>query len=704
MPLITQSIPSLLNGVSQQPPIARALDQCAVMDNFYPSLARGLVKRPALEYLWTLDGGSSVDWSSAFVHVFDWGAGQRYALVIGPGATVTTANTKIINLDTLAISTITGSLFFNSFNPRQDLRALTVGKTLLVFNVAVTTQRGTALGTVPTSFGTVQTVASLPAASGVSGAERTVRPSLSSDDGAFYVVSDGVTWNEAAHYDATDYLNLNDTTMPFVLNLSGAFTLTPVPWTTRKVGTNASGGQIGFMGSEITNAFVYRNRLGFISSNGYISLSRAGVFYDFFPRSVRATTDDDPISVAPRSGGNPYAALPFNKDLLLFTEKAQLLISGGEVLKPSSIRMDVAANFPSSSSVTPIAHGASSYFVTTKGVKAGLQEVFVEPNSLNLDAADLTAHVPYYLPSPALGPTKLTSSLTEDLVLYLDPVARNTFYGYKFYWKDQTTKAQSAWFTVSLASGWTILDAQFLGSKCYFFMMQTGSTRIYLATMDFSLSSQDRYYNLFTSETIAEFDTRLDMKERKSGIYDTATNTTYFPISSVTNSTWTYYIVPIFAGLLGKEWCGVPFLATIRDTGSIQVPGDFTGNQCFVGIAYNSSFTFSEQFKRDQNDRPSISGRLQLRDFQIRYEQTGYLKATVTADQRAPVDTIMGGEWVAWPGHKLGRSSIRSGVLKVPVQSVSSQAAITLSSISPLPVTVTSVEVTGFYHSNAKGR
>jgi hypothetical protein len=46
MPLITQSIPNLIGGVSQQSPAVRDSNQCEVMENAFPSPIEGLIKRP----------------------------------------------------------------------------------------------------------------------------------------------------------------------------------------------------------------------------------------------------------------------------------------------------------------------------------------------------------------------------------------------------------------------------------------------------------------------------------------------------------------------------------------------------------------------------------------------------------------------------------------------------------------------------------
>ena len=49
MPLITEQISNLINGVSQQPPALRLASQATTQDNGLVTIAEGLKKRPPLE-------------------------------------------------------------------------------------------------------------------------------------------------------------------------------------------------------------------------------------------------------------------------------------------------------------------------------------------------------------------------------------------------------------------------------------------------------------------------------------------------------------------------------------------------------------------------------------------------------------------------------------------------------------------------------
>ena len=58
MPLVSSSIPNLINGVSQQPAPTRLRTACENAENAYMSVVSGLQKRPNATYMSTLNLGN----------------------------------------------------------------------------------------------------------------------------------------------------------------------------------------------------------------------------------------------------------------------------------------------------------------------------------------------------------------------------------------------------------------------------------------------------------------------------------------------------------------------------------------------------------------------------------------------------------------------------------------------------------------------
>ena len=79
MPLITEQISNLINGVSQQPPSLRLASQAEVQENGMVTIAEGLKKRPPLEHVVKLNNKTDTD---AKVHFIDRDANERYVTLI----------------------------------------------------------------------------------------------------------------------------------------------------------------------------------------------------------------------------------------------------------------------------------------------------------------------------------------------------------------------------------------------------------------------------------------------------------------------------------------------------------------------------------------------------------------------------------------------------------------------------------------------
>lgn len=81
MPLISSSIPNLINGVSQQPAALRLASQCEQMVNCMPSPVEGLKKRPPAQHVAKLFSGSAGS-SRPFTTIVDRDGAIRYLVLI----------------------------------------------------------------------------------------------------------------------------------------------------------------------------------------------------------------------------------------------------------------------------------------------------------------------------------------------------------------------------------------------------------------------------------------------------------------------------------------------------------------------------------------------------------------------------------------------------------------------------------------------
>ena len=82
MPLISRTIPNLVQGISQQPEILRLNSQATSQVNGFSSVVEGLKKRPPTSYVAKLTGSSL---ANAYIHTINRDTSERYIVVITNG-------------------------------------------------------------------------------------------------------------------------------------------------------------------------------------------------------------------------------------------------------------------------------------------------------------------------------------------------------------------------------------------------------------------------------------------------------------------------------------------------------------------------------------------------------------------------------------------------------------------------------------------
>ena len=308
--------------------------------------------------------------------------------------------------------------------------------------------------------GTVKKMQDLPNDLGYLGAVIEVSGDDKNAFDNFYVKFDG-TYKETFRPGLAN--DLDATTMPHIIERKegGNFTMTPVAYVARKVGDIDTAPEPTFIGKGITDVFFYKNRLGFLSGDNII-MSETGEYYNFFPTTVTDVLDSDPIDVAVDSNKAVHLnyALPFNKELLVFGDHAQFILSASKALSPKDINIQQSTAYSINTKVTPITLGPNVFFVTEKQNSSIVREYYVVPDTANNTAANITSHCPSYIPD---GLIKLAGSEKHDMLFGITGID-NKIYVYNFYWQGEE-KAQSAWHTWAIESDEVIFSVEVLGSK-----------------------------------------------------------------------------------------------------------------------------------------------------------------------------------------------------------------------------------------------
>lgn len=143
MALISQSVPNLINGVSQQPPSLRLSTQAEVQENALSSVVTGLSKRPCTQHVADLGTISNLD--KAFIHTIRRDENEFYSMVIDTAGTI-----RIFDKDGVSktVTNNAASYLSGLTNPNKELAAVSIADTTFIVNKNTTVAKGTA--TAPT--------------------------------------------------------------------------------------------------------------------------------------------------------------------------------------------------------------------------------------------------------------------------------------------------------------------------------------------------------------------------------------------------------------------------------------------------------------------------------------------------------------------------------------------------------------------------
>lgn len=512
---------------------------------------------------------------------------------------------------------------------------------------------------------------------------------------SMYISSAGY-WKECA---APDILySMDASTLPHVLVDNGStFTFKSYnKWGERTVGDEDTAPNPEFIGSPITGLFQYRNRLGLLSED-VVALSEASEFFNFFPTTALTVKDSDPISMTASIDGAPTLrnAIPFNEEVILFSDRSQFKITSPEILSPATAAINTTTYYPTSSSVKPVANGRNIFFIHTPENTAFSRvfEYYIDSDTGTKAAMDITAHVPQYVSAKA---NHLTCSKGLDLLCLFstEPNSRELFM-YKYYWAGND-KLQSAWFKLAIGDDNEIKGAMFLDDFLYLVLVNKTTQRSFLCKIDFSstLSGAESISveknDLLTN---AKFKPHLDILIQGQSLheasYDEVKNETSF--SSVL---YPYTGNAIFIDSTRKR--ELPFL---RKEGSVFIfRGDIRSSVVDIGEPYPAYYVFSTPYIRGQGGESSgmistHSGRIQLQRWSLILGPTGFLEAVVRSQDGQRFVYPWTGVVSGMAGYALGRANVHEdSKFTFPVRGNAKEIEVQINNNTWQPSTIISSE------------
>tara|TARA_R100000231_G_scaffold3046_3_gene5621 strand:+ start:13734 stop:16103 length:2370 start_codon:yes stop_codon:yes gene_type:complete len=782
MPLVSRTIPNLVQGVSQQPEILRLSSQASEQINGFSSVVEGLKKRPPTNHIAKI---SNTSFTNPFLHTINRDTTERYVVVIENGSI---RAFEVDGTEKTVVSQTGANTYLNSTNPRQDFVCVTVADFTFVLNKSKTvtmktstspakieqavytvlqgvnsteysiTIDGTTFTHTTSSSGTISTkgirdalrsAISLPNISVAnigdssfsiikSSGTLTTSASDGFGDQASQVVKDEVqsfsdlplpainnmvvsvvgdaqnafdnyyvkyeednrVWKETV--EPNTLIEIDEQTMPHVLirTADGNFRFTQVDGTNytinatnysvpafgnRVAGDLESSPNPSFIDRKINDMFFHRNRLGFLTDENVV-MSRAGEFFNYFPETVTQILDTDPIDIASTHTKVSILrhAISFDEQLLVFSDQTQFMIQGGATLTAGNVSINVTTEFESSKTVKPVGAGSNVFFIFKKGNFSGVREFFIASDTDTKKADDITANVPKFIPANV---SKLTTATNENMLIALSDDEPNALYVFQSY-VAQNKRLQSAWhkWTYGTSTTDTILSAEFVENILY--LVNERSDGVYLETLDISPAVVDTGSNYLT-----HLDRKLDNTQITES-YDANTNQTTITLPYTITNTMKVVGRSGATNKAGRE------INTVSQSGtSIVVTGDITSFNYFIGEQYEFLFQFSQQFVQiadSQGSRISVKeGRLQIRNWSVSFNDTGFFKTQVTPVGRDTSTTTFTGT-ITGTG-LLGTVNLEDGDYAFAVQSENDKLTIKLLNDSHLPCNFINANWEGYY-------
>jgi len=522
--------------------------------------------------------------------------------------------------------------------------------------------------------------------------------------------TDGGYWQETVKPALKN--SIDSATLPHLLirQADGNFRFTPADGSTytisgtqfdvpsygdRTCGDLVSAPEPSFIGQKMADIFFHRNRLGFISGEAVV-MSRAGEFFKFFPETVTTILDSDPIdvNVSHVKVSNLRHAIPFNEELLLFSDQTQFVMSGANILTPSNIVINATTEFESSLNAKPVSAGRNVFFVFNKGDYSGLREYFVDADSDTNDADDITAAVPKYIPKNVF---KLAIATNENFLAVLSTEQQNCLYCYQWY-INNNQKLQSAWhkFDFGLSANTKILNCDFIETDLFLLVQRTDGVHIVKIQLAPAVVDTDATYL-----------THLDMKVNEAS---TGVSKTYNSGTNQTTITLPYKIYNtmqvVTRNVTGSGTIAGQIIPTVSQSSGgfdIVVGGDITSTKFFVGEKYTFEYQFSQQYLAiggGQRSRTNIKeGRLQIRNWSVGFDNTGHFKVEVTPKNRSTTTEIFNGTVVG--SGTVNGTNLEDGDFTFAIQSRNEGLVVKLTSEEYLPCSFINAEWQGFYNQQS---
>ena len=491
-------------------------------------------------------------------------------------------------------------------------------------------------------------------------------------------------WSEAGAWGSPN----NTTNVPISILWNGtAWALNTAAFDGRNAGDDDSNELHEWMTYGITGMGTYQGRL-VLMSGPLVSLSASNKPRQFFRSTVSSLLNSDAIEVG--AGMNSAAAyewaIPFQKDLVLFSRTYQAVIpSGNSAITPATATVVPTSTHETDTTSSPITLGRTLMYCTPKsedffGAMEMIPSNYTDSQYVSQDS---TPHLPKFMGGRCRF---AVSSGVASLALFSPSGDPYSLVVHEYHW-DGETKVQQAWHQWTFE--YPIACAYFASDVVVLAFIQNGN--IVLGTVD------PRAGALNASSERRPF---LDLNVSASIVDNT-----------VTIPAWMLSFDPLIrdklklvmvTGALAGEEVGFTNGATANTlTTVLSHPSGTVG----IGIPYYSGVIPSPPGVKDYNDQTIHSGKATLQRYMVGTKNSSEFTVNVTDAYSTGEDLAV--PTLSWssPELELGRGLYAdTSISIVPCRTDLRSTAMEVSTEGTGELNITSLEYVAKYHPKIKRR
>lgn len=425
-----------------------------------------------------------------------------------------------------------------------------------------------------------------------------------------------------------------------------------------------------FVGGKITYLGMFQDRL-VIGCGAVVLFSKVGDYLNWFRSSVLTVPDDDPLEMQAQGADDDILrhSVLYDRDLVIFGDKRQYAINGRLPLTPSAANMQVLSSHADAADLPPIAAGGLIFFGKLGSRASGVYQI--EPGRIteSPEAYEVSTQLNDYIEGRAIE----MALMAKPTALFVRATGkRNDLFVFN-YLDQQDGRRQDAWhrwrFNADLGP---IIGISPRPSGLMIYTLRTDGTNVWVCA---------------------------DVCPLESAIADNPYLDSLRPYTTVAAGTGSVVLAStqdLYAAFPSGSTARL-FGAALSDVADLLAEFP-SGTGLMVGYGQAASFTPTNPFVKDRQDKPITTGRLVVSRLVVAFSDTSAIDADVTHSDtttRYPLSSMIVGN----AGAMIGRQPIVTGQVSVAIGRESREYTITFNARDWLPMTLTTLEWVGqFYH------